>query len=95
MDEQEPTVVDLGMGWSRVTEQDGAVFYWHEASEQSQWEPPPSAAAASAAEAVVDIWKPHTKGGKQTSSDSAVQEFEVPGHSVLKFRIGSEMYWCR
>ena len=40
MDELEPTVEDLGMGWSRVTEQDGAVFYWHEASEVSQWEPP-------------------------------------------------------
>eukprot|EP01046_Picozoa_sp_COSAG06_P071222 COSAG06_NODE_20280_length_802_cov_0.665718_1_plen_226_part_10 len=29
------------MGWSRVTEQDGAVYYWHEASGQSRWEPPP------------------------------------------------------
>ena len=41
MDELEPAMEDVGMGWSRVTEQDGAVYYWHEASEQSRWEPPP------------------------------------------------------
>lgn len=41
MDELEPAMEDVGMGWSRVTEQDGAVYYWHEASGQSRWEPPP------------------------------------------------------
>ena len=25
----------------RVTEDDGAVFYWHEATDTNQWEPPP------------------------------------------------------
>eukprot|EP01044_Picomonas_judraskeda_P034633 COSAG03_NODE_14451_length_463_cov_36.093407_1_plen_77_part_10 len=28
MDELEPAMEDVGMGWSRVTEQDGAVYYW-------------------------------------------------------------------
>ena len=62
-------VEDVGMGWSKVTEDDGAVFYWHADSEESQWEPPAHVSAPAPAPAPAALMKrqPQTISGTSFS----------------------------
>ena len=74
MDELEPAMEDVGMGWSRVTEQDGAVYYWHEASEQSRWEPPPHSTPNGCGGARLGHRMCEGCGAKQASFGSPTEE---------------------